>query len=593
MKSLRTTKSKISYLILFATSLLAFFAYDSIDFSNGGTMLFHNGNIITMEKKHQYPEAVYIEDGIIKSIGTYELLRKKINSSTQIIDLEGKTLMPGFIDSHTHPVISSFLHDMTDLSGFTHTSKEQVWNHLANKVSEYNPGEWILCKGFDQILVPGLAPPHISYLDSIAPDNPLLVVSQNLHSYWANSLAFHEAGVDLLTPDPDKSSYYEKDSLERFTGYIAEQAAFEPFKKTILKSLGINRLKENSLMTMKEYAKNGWTSITSMGITTSDKKVIQLYKHISSKSSNLINNILSVIGILPNREHTVRNFVFIRHDAPHLLPKSISNGDDFFKIIGIKFWYDGSPYAGSMYLEEPYLNNNFTSNTLHIPRGHTGESLLTKEQLRINIKRYQAENWQIAIHAQGDIAIREVLDTFDDIPSTSKKDYRHRLEHCLLIDERSIGRMSKMNIYPSFHINHLYYYGSVLKSQLIGASRASRMLPLKSAVDNSLKFSLHADQPMFPSEPFSLLSTAVNRKTKENTVIGKQNSITAYQGLEALTIHAAWQIKMDEKIGSIRKGKYADLIVLDKNPLDVDKNELRNIKVLETFVHGNKIISDS
>ena len=257
--------------------------------------------------------------------------------------------MPGFIDSHTHPVISSFLHDMIDLSGFTHTSKEQVWNHLTNKLSEYNPGEWILCKGFDQILVPGLTPPHISYLDSIAPDNPLLVVSQNLHSYWANSLAFHEAGVDLLTPNPDKSSYYEKDSLEKFTGYIAEQAAFEPFKKTILKSLGISRLKENSLMTMKEYAKNGWTSITSMGITTSNKKVIQLYKHISSKSSNLINNLLSVIGILPNREHTVRNFVFVRHDAPHLLPKSISNGDDFLKTIS-------APAAKSLRARKEQIN---------------------------------------------------------------------------------------------------------------------------------------------------------------------------------------------------------------------------------------------
>ena len=115
MKSLRTTKSKISYLILLAIWLLAFFTYDSIDFSNGGTMLFYNGNIITMEKEHQYPEAVYIEEGIITSIGTYELLRKKIKSSTQIIDLEGKTLMPGFIDSHTHPIISSFLHDMIDL----------------------------------------------------------------------------------------------------------------------------------------------------------------------------------------------------------------------------------------------------------------------------------------------------------------------------------------------------------------------------------------------------------------------------------------------------------------------------------------------
>ena len=190
MKSLSTTKSKISYLILFAIWLLAFFTYGSIDFSDSGTMLFHNGNIITMEKEHQYPEAVYIEDGIIKSIGKYELLRTKINSSTQIIDLDGKTLMPGFIDSHTHPVISSFLHDMIDLSGFTHTAKEHVWNHLSNRVLEYNPGDWILCKGFDQVLVPGLTPPHISYLDSIAPDNPLLIVSQNLHSYLGQFISF-------------------------------------------------------------------------------------------------------------------------------------------------------------------------------------------------------------------------------------------------------------------------------------------------------------------------------------------------------------------------------------------------------------------
>jgi hypothetical protein len=593
MKSLKTIKAKVTYLVLLAICLAHYFSNDSIDFSDGGTILFHNGTIITMEKDHKHPEAVYIENGVIKSIGKYELLKKKIFSSTEVIDLEGKTLMPGFIDSHTHPVISSFLYDMIDLSGFTHNSKEQVWSHLVNKISEYNPGEWVLCKGFDQVLVPGLTPPNMSYLDSIAPNNPLLIGSQSLHSYWANSIAFQKAGVDLSTPDPDESSYYERDSLGKLTGYIAEQAAFEPFKKIILKSLGISRLKENSLMVMKEYAKNGYTSITSMGITTSEKKVIQLYKHISSKSSNLINNLLSMIGILPKRNHTVRNFVFVRHDAPHLLPQSVSNGDDFFKIVGIKFWYDGSPYTGSMYLEEPYLDNNFTNNILHIPRGHTGKALLTKDQLSKSITKYQTEGWQIAIHAQGDIAVREILDTFDGIPSASKKDYRHRLEHCLLIDNRSIERMARMNIYPSFHINHLYYYGRALKNQLIGSSRASRMLPLKSAADNSLKFSLHADQPMFPSEPFSLLSTSVNRKTKENKIIGNKSSITVYQGLEALTIHAAWQIKMDEKIGSIRKGKYADLIVLDKNPLDANRNELRNIKVLETFVHGNKVKSDS
>ena len=165
MKPLKTIKAKVTYLVLLAVCLAHYFSNDSIDFSDGGTILFHNGTIITMEKNHQNPEAVYIENGVIKSIGKYELLKKKILSSTEFIDLEGKTLMPGFIDSHTHPVISSFLYDMIDLSGFTHNSKEQVWSHLTNKISEYNPDEWVLCKGFDQVLVPGLTPPNMSYLD--------------------------------------------------------------------------------------------------------------------------------------------------------------------------------------------------------------------------------------------------------------------------------------------------------------------------------------------------------------------------------------------------------------------------------------------
>jgi len=115
------------------------------------------------------------------------------------------------------------------------------------------------------------------------------------------------------------------------------------------------------------------------------------------------------------------------------------------------------------------------------------------------------------------------------------------------------------------------------------------MLPIRSAAKISLRFTLHADQPMFPNEPFSLLQTAVNRKTKEGKTLGEKSSITVYQGLEALTIHAAWQIKMDEKIGSIKEGKYADLIILDRNPLETYKKGLSNIRVLDTYVHGNKI----
>jgi len=582
-------RSTIVYSILFVVFLVLLLSDDNNDFSEGADILFYNGPIITMEKDQPNPEAVYIENGIIKSIGGYDFISKNISPATLIVDLKGKALLPGFIDSHTHPAISAFVYDMIDLSGFTHSSKEELWNHFSDKISDYKSGNWILCKGFDQILVPDLIPPHISFLDSLAPNNPVLIASQSLHSYWANSLAFRESGINPTTPDPNISSYYERDSEGKFTGYIAEQAAFEPFKKKILSSIGISKLKENSLMVLNDYAKNGFTSITSMGITTSDRKVIQLYKHISSKTSTILNRFLALIGILPKREHTVRNFVFLRYDASHLLPSSIVNGDDFFKIMGIKFWYDGSPYTGSMYLEDPYIENNFTNNVLHIPQEHTGAPLLTKSQLSSYISKYQSEGWQIAIHAQGDIAIREILNTFDNVDHQSENDHRHRIEHCILIDNESIERMSRMNIYPSFHINHLYYYGDALEKHIIGPSRADKMLPIRSAAKISLRFTLHADQPMFPNEPFSLLQTAVNRKTKEGKTLGEKSSITVYQGLEALTIHAAWQIKMDEKIGSIKEGKYADLIILDRNPLETYKKGLSNIRVLDTYVHGNKI----
>ena len=583
-------KVKIVYISFFVFFLVfLFLENNNNDFSEGADILFHNGPIITMEKDQPNAEAVYIENGIIKLVGDYNLLRKNIKKTTIVVDLKGQSLLPGFIDSHTHPVLSAFLYNMVDLSGFTHRTEEDLWNHFADKVSDYNPGDWILCKGFDQILVPDLIPPHISFLDSIAPNNPVLITSQSLHSYWANSHAFHAAGINRTTPDPEKSSYYERETNGNFTGYIAEQAAFEPFKKEILSSLGIKRLKENSLMVLKDYAKSGYTSITSMGITTSDKKVIQLYKHISSKTSTITNRILALLDILPKRENTVRNFIFLRYDAAHLFPPSSTNGDDFFKIMGVKLWYDGSPYTGSMYLEAPYLDNHFTNNVLHIPPGHTGIPLLTKNQLSSYIMKYQSDGWQVAIHAQGDIAIRDIMNVFDDIGLQSENDFRHRIEHCILIDNESIEKMSKMNIHPSFHINHLYYYGDALEKQIIGASRADQMLPLKAAAENSLRFTLHADQPMFPSKPFSLLHTAVNRKTKNGKMLGKQNLITVYQGLEALTIHAAWQIKMDEKIGSIKEGKFADLIILDRNPLDSDKEDLRSIRVLETYVHGNRI----
>ncbi|MBC8312418.1 MAG: amidohydrolase [Candidatus Marinimicrobia bacterium] len=580
-------------LIILGITIVGYFIIDihnSDNFTPNNSQLFYNGTILTMEDAEPIINAVYVENGIINTIGDEEKLRKIAKKGTDFIDLNGHTLMPGFIDPHTHPIASVFLHGMIDLSGFKHDSKEAVWSYFKEQVSQFEPSEWIHCKGFDQVLVEGLESPHISYLDSIAPNNPVFIASLPMHSYWANTMAFEAAGIDKNTPDPSESSYYEKDKDGNLTGYIIEQAAFAPFKETMISNIGNDAIKDRCVTVLDDYASNGNTSITAMGITTDDPNVIRLYNYLSSENSTFFNNFLSIINVLPKRKPTVRHYVYIRNDALNLVPDSIENGDDFFKIVGIKFWYDGSPYSGSMYIDDPYLENNLTNEKLHYPHSHSGAPLLDRAEFTKSVSKLQSDGWQIAVHTQGDMAIREVLDSFESVQDKeNSQDYRHRLEHCLLLEESSIMKMAELNVHPSFHINHLYYYGEALSESIIGADRTRGILPTKTAENNSLVYTLHADQPMFESKPLSLIHTAVNRKTRDGKSVGAFQKVSVKSALKSLTINAAWQIKMDDKIGSIKVGKYADFVILAENPLKVSKDKIKDIQILETIVNGNTI----
>ena len=228
---------------------------------------------------------------------------------------------------------------------------------------------------------------------------------------------------------------------------------------------------------------------------------------------------------------------------------------------------------------------------LHIKKGHTGKPLVQKQELAKFITSYSKKGWQIAIHTQGDKAVEDVLNVYEGI---NEKDLftklRPRLEHCLLSSTESIEKMKKLNITPSFHINHLYYYGQKLNDDIIGSERSNVMLPIRHADSLNLKFSLHADQPMFESNPFRLIQTAIERKTKEGDYLGEKYSINILSALKSMTINAAWQIHKEDKIGFLENGKYADFIIVDKNPLTINTSDLSSIKILNTFVNGNEVL---
>lgn len=583
---------KIIYLSLavLLIVLISSYFYLQKDFKPTPPTLYLNGHFITLNEAQAEAEAMLVQDGRIQAIGTAKELKVLKKADIQEVDLKGATVMPGFIDPHTHFFLSMLLADMHDLSGFKHASNREVWQYFEEIVQQTAAGEWIICKGIDPLLVQDLVSPSLSYLDSIAPQNPVLMLSQSLHNYWANSLTFEKAGINATTPNPSEHSYYERTTEGKLTGLIVEQEAIEPIlglmEKEVLTAEVLNRA---ATQVMADYAKYGNTSIVSTGLTINDDKPLILLKHLSDKTSTVMGNLLETLGFLPKRQAYPRHFIYMRHDRTHLLPESPAV-NDFYNIIGVKHWMDGSPYIGTMYLESPYLSSELSQNELHIPEGHRGEALIEKNELERFINDFHTKGWQIAIHAQGDTANRAVINAFEKVNKTAPiRDARHRLEHCLLLPVAEMERLKRLQLTPSFHINHLYYYGDALKKDILGEERTAKILPVAAAQRQSIKYSLHADQPMFPSRPFRLIQTAIERKTKSGDTIGEDQKITLLEAIQAMTIHAAWQINMEDKIGSLEVGKDADFIVLDKNPFEIPTERLEDIRCLQTFVHGNLV----
>lgn len=582
---MKKTIGIIAFLVLAIVGAYCFF----YDYKQDNDIIYYGGDIVSMRDSTDKIEAIYVKNGKIIETGTQETIFKLKTANTQVIDLQGKTLMPGFFDAHGHLDFATVKYQMVDISGFTNRTPESVWKIVAENVQKAPKGEWVFFHGLDPILTKGLASPTIQFLDSIAPNNPIVLITQAAHVFYANSPAFADLKITDKTPNPTSNSYYEKGADGKLTGAIIEQAALEPFRLKLQEKIKV-AFAANSQKMMQRNASHGITSIITMGVLTADKKMLLLYNHLSGRNAKPLNNFLQVIGKLPKRVPNNRHFMYLREADNTLLPENVDNGDDFCKIMGIKMWYDGSPYSGSMYLRQAYIRSNFTINGIHLTPTHQGEGLMKPEQMRDLVEKYQSKGWKVAVHCQGDRALDEAMQAFEELHKKSPLNaFRHRLEHCMLLDTALMASMKKMNLTPSFHINHILYYGDFLKSDVLGDERAEKVFPMQTFTKQNVPFSLHSDQPQYEADPLSLASTAVNRKTEAGTIINPKERISIWDALKSITINVAWQLSMEDKLGTIEKGKYADFVVLDKNPLKNAPEMMSSIKVLETIVAGNTV----
>jgi hypothetical protein len=525
-------------------------------------VIFRGGTILTVNGNNDVVQALAMRDGVITAAGAEQEVLAQKDSHTQIVDLQGKTLLPGFVGAHEHPGITAVFNGGINLSGFQHKTNAEVWDTLRRAVAQAPKGQWIYAGGLDAILTPDLKIPHRKELDAIAPDNPLVLVSQTLHSFWANSRAFEAAGITATTPDPGAGSYYERDPQGEFTGFVAETRAAQPFLKELKSPL---KIYSRYVDVLDSLLANGFTSVASLGYN--------------------VPPLLARVAASRNFSPRIRQYFYLVEDELNYLPKAPDSSNPYFAVLGVKLWHDGSPYTGSMYTTMPYLDSPL-ARTLGIQGGSHGSAMIPQDSLTAKVKDYTAQGWQVAIHSQGDASNRAVLEAIANAGALPGAAPAVRMEHGVFMPAESVARLAALGVSPSFHIHHIKYYGDALANSIMGLVAAQQTLPVRSAFAQGVQPTLHADSPMFPPLGFALMQTAMNRATGLGLKLNAEESITAQQALRAMTIHGAYQLRLQDKTGSLEVGKWADLQVVDRNPYTTPVHELDRIRTLAVYVGG-------
>jgi hypothetical protein len=518
-------------------------------------------------------EAVAVGGGQVLAVGSTEEAMVHRGRGTEVVDLAGDALLPGLIEPHTHPDLCGQLYSWIDVSGFTHRSGDGVEAALREGIERADPGEWVYAFGLDFMLTEGLGVWDRDRLDAMAPENPVAIMIQSMHTVFANSAALAACGIDESVRDPGSGGRYVRDESGRLTGRVEELDAIWPLLVHGMPGPGL--LAEQVADQYRRYAGVGITCVGMAG-TFLGGGDFATYRELAAG------------GDVP-----LRMVAYMRHEealGSHLHP---GDGDDegLFSVAGVKLWYDGSPYTGTMLLDDPYLDTELCCCTLGIESGSVGRANFDPADLREILGELHDSGWQVMTHAQGDRACRETLDLYAQVLADTPDGHGHgwRLEHCALITDQDLRRAARLGVSPSFHIDHVRWYGSELRESIIGPERAERLMPIRGALECGHRPSLHADSPMYPPGPLRLAGTAAGRRTRHGDVLGARQAIPVEAAIRAITIDAAWQLGIDDQVGSIEVGKWADFVRLERNPLGVAAEELEDIGVVGTWLRGEPV----
>ena len=534
--------------------------------------IFYGGPILTMNEKNEIVEAIVIEKDKIIGVGSKKDMLKLAGDYANKVDLKGKTLLPGLIDGHSH-FPNGGVYDLYYVNlnvpplGYV-TCIEDLQNRLKEKAKVTPKGQLIYGVNYNDLAMKEQRHPTREELDDVSTEHPIIIKHVSGHLSVANSKAFELAKITSNTKPKTGIIRVKNGKLE---GLIEGQAQQLLFTKD-MPSIQIDYLKSIAFDS-KVYASNGITTANNGGSPTIDEYFLK-----ASDTGDL--DIRVVIWPYAQFNDNITKTYKEKRSGDIL--------DTQGKVIlgAAKLFADGSPQGYTAHFSKPYFKQMSGK-----PSDYKGFSYFESPEIRTKrIQSLHDAGWQIATHTNGDQAIEDMINTYALVNKNNPRDdHRHILNHCQFNRPDQIARIADNELIPSYFVTHTYFWGDIHRQFVSGPEMAAHISPCNSAKKQGIQFALHNDTPVTPISPLLDVYSAVNRVTSSGYILGEDQRINVMDALRGVTINAARMYKLEDSIGSLEKGKKADMVILSENPLTMQAEKLNTLKVEKTYVNGELI----
>jgi predicted amidohydrolase YtcJ len=534
-----------------------------------------NGRFRTMSPRRPVADAVAVTGGRFSAIGSKTDVMTSRGPKTEIVDVKGATVLPGFVEPHMHFIYEIVMANML-VAGYPQTTTLDAFlAALKGGLGKVPAGQWYGAFGFDNSVMAPYRQLTMADLDGVSMDVPIFVINPSGHIGYANSKAFGAVGITAQSPDVSGGGHYGKDASGALNGVIYEPPAMQPFIEKTLASVAPTPAKITGWYgeLLGKAAAAGVTTVHDAGIGPTGKVPDDwaIYTSLVNRFDNPVR-----ISTMPDfQEHDTFDALVAGMKRVPGEPIFLANGR--LSVPCVKFWADGSLQGYTGALTEPYLDN----------RGK-GDLNWQPQALQTLMALAKTNGWSTAIHANGDAGLDLALGALSSVYGSSKASgFTNRIEHCTVTRPEQWDVLQQMGLAVSFTEGHVYDWGLPFATRILGQARAEGIDNAAQAIARNLVWTMNSDYATTDIQPLRYIQTAVTRMPLGGSApLGPTLRVSVDQALRAMTINGAIACQLDDRIGTIEFGKDADLVELGADPMTVDPTTIASIPVNATWLRG-------